>query len=44
MMMKRIFFLMAALLVSVATFAQIAPKQLVTWTSHVEAADEADVY
>ena len=35
---------MAALLVSVATFAQIAPKQLVTWTSHVEAADEADVY
>ena len=35
---------MAALLVSVATFAQIAPKQLVTWTSHVETADEADVY
>ena len=42
--MKRIFSLMAALLVSVASFAQIAPKQLVTWTSHVEAADEADVY
>ena len=35
---------MAALLVSVAAFAQIAPKQLVTWTSHVETAAEADVY
>ena len=35
---------MAALLVSVASFAQIAPKQLVTWTSHIEAADQADVY
>ena len=42
--MKRIFTFMAALLVSVAAFAQIAPKQLVTWTSHVETADEADVY
>ena len=42
--MKRIFSLTAALLVGIAAFAQIAPKQLITWTSHVEAADEADVY
>ena len=35
---------MAALLVSAAAFAQLAPSQLVTWTSHLEASDEADVY
>ena len=29
---------------SVASFAQMAPQQLVTWISHVEATDEADVY
>ena len=29
---------------SAASFAQIAPEQLVTWTSHIEAADQADVY
>ena len=42
--MKRIFTFMAALLVSAAAFAQLAPSQLVTWTSHLEASDEADVY
>ena len=35
---------MAALLVSAAAFAQLAPSQLVTWTSHLEVSDEADVY
>ena len=42
--MKRIFTFMAALLVSAAAFAQLAPSQLVTWTSHLEASDEADVF
>ena len=43
--MKRIFTFMAALLVSVASFAQLASeKQLVSWTSHIEATEEADVY
>ena len=35
---------MAALLVGAAAFAQIAPAQLVTWTSHIEAANQADTY
>ena len=35
---------LAALFVSVASFAQTGPQQLVSWTSDVEAADEADVY
>ena len=35
---------MAALLVGAAAFAQIAPAQLVTWTSQIEAADQADTY
>ena len=35
---------MAALLVGAAAFAQIAPANLVTWTSHTEAADQADTY
>ena len=35
---------MAALLVSAAAFAQFAPKQLTTWSTHLEATDEADVY
>jgi len=34
--MKRIFIFLAALMVSAAAFAQIAPAQLVTWSSHVE--------
>ena len=42
--MKRILIFIAALFVSVASFAQKAPQLLVTWTSDVEAADEADVY
>ena len=35
---------MAALFVSVASFAQTTPQQLVTWTSHIEATENADVY
>ena len=35
---------LAALFVSVASFAQTGPQQLVRWTSDVEVADEADVY
>ena len=42
--MRHILTLIAALFVSVASFAQKAPQQLVTWTSHIEATDEADVY
>ena len=44
MKMRHILTLIAALFVSVASFAQKAPQQLVTWTSHIEATDEADVY
>ena len=44
MKMKKILSLMAALLVGAAAFAQIAPAQLVTWTSHIEAANQADTY
>ena len=35
---------MAALLVGAAAFAQITPSQLVTWTSHIEATEQADTY
>ena len=42
--MKRIIIFLAALMVSAAAFAQIAPQQLVTWSSHLEAAEEADVF
>ena len=35
---------MAALFMSVASFAQTTPQQLVTWTSHIEATENADVY
>ena len=35
---------MAALLVGAAAFAQMTPDQLVTWTSHLEAAEQADTY
>jgi len=44
MKMKRIFSFVAALVVSAAAFAQFAPKQLVTWTSHIEATDDTDLY
>ena len=35
---------MAALLVGAAAFAQMTPSQLVTWTSHIEATEQADTY
>ena len=44
MNMKRITTLLAALLVSVAVFAQFGQQQLVKWTTSVEKTDEADVY
>ena len=36
--------IIASLAICVASFAQMAPAQLVTWTSHVEEAGEEDVY
>ena len=42
--MKRILLILATLFMSVAVFAQFAPKQLVTWTPEVEALEEADMY
>ena len=44
MTMKRIITILATLLTSVAVFAQFAPKELVSWTSNVEALEEADTY
>ena len=41
--MKRIMTILAALFVWAASFAQIAPSQLVTWSSHVEKTD-GDTY
>ena len=43
-MMKRILTFMAALLVSVASFAQPGDRQLVSWSSHIETTEDADVY
>ena len=42
--MKRIFTFLAAFLVSAAAFAQFTAQQLTTWTTHLEATDQADVY
>ena len=42
--MKRIISILAALLVGAAAFAQLPVKQLVSWSSHVEKAEDADVY
>ena len=42
--MKRYLTILVAFLVGFAAFAQAAPGQLVTWTSHIEQADQADVY
>ena len=42
--MKRLLTIIASLAICVASFAQMAPAQLVTWTSHVEEAGEEDVY
>ena len=36
--------ILATLLTSVAVFAQFAPKELVSWTTDVEALEEADMY
>ena len=44
MKMKRIISILAALLVGAAAFAQLPVKQLVSWSSHVEKAEDADVY
>ena len=43
-MMKKLLTIIASLAICVASFAQIAPAQLVTWSSHVEEAGEPDVY
>ena len=42
--MKRIMTMLATLIFCVAAFAQGAPQQLVTWSSHIEKADAEDVY
>ena len=42
--MKKLLTIIASLAICVASFAQMAPAQLVTWTSHVEEAGEEDVY
>ena len=42
--MKRIFTFLAALVMSVAAFAQFDQNQLTKWSTHIEATDEADVY
>ena len=42
--MKRLMTFIAAALVSVATFAQLTPSQLVKWSSHVEKSDTEDVF
>ena len=42
--MKKLLTIIASLAICVASFAQIAPAQLVTWSSHVEEAGEKDVY
>ena len=42
--MKKLLTIIASLAICVASFAQMAPAQLVTWSSHVEEAGEEDVY
>lgn len=42
--MKKLLTIIASLAICVASFAQMAPAQLVTWSSHVEEAGEKDVY
>ena len=42
--MKKILTIIASLAICVAAFAQVAPAQLVTWSSHVEEAGEKDLY
>ena len=42
--MKRLMTILAAVFACAASFAQIAPTQLVTWSSHIEKTDTEDVY
>ena len=42
--MKRFISIITALTLSLAAFAQLTPAQLVTWSSHIENAEEADTY
>ena len=42
--MKRFISIISALTLSLAAFAQLTPAQLVTWSSHLEKAEEADTY
>ena len=42
--MKRFMTMLATLVFCVAAFAQGAPQQLVTWSSHIEKADAENVY
>ena len=42
--MKRFISIITALTLSLAAFAQLTPAQLVTWSSHLEKAEEADTY
>ena len=42
--MKRFISIITALTLSLAAFAQLTPAQLVTWSSHIEKAEEADTY
>ena len=42
--MKRIFTFLAALIMSVAAFAQFDQNQLTKWSTHIEATDEAGVF
>ena len=43
-MMKKFMTTLTMLAICIAAFAQMAPGQLVTWSSHVEAAEAEDVY
>ena len=43
-MMKKFMTTLTMLAICIAAFAQMAPGQLVTWSSHVEEAEGADVY
>ena len=42
--MKRLMTILAAVFACAASFAQIAPTQMVTWSSHIEKTDTEDVY
>ena len=42
--MKRIFTMLTALVICASALAQVAPEQLVTWSSHVEKTADKDVF